>query len=250
MRKIASLLLMAVVLVSCSDIVQFNDPGLQAYKDNVLWKANQMSAQESAATGQLTIVANNISETLSLDVASSVVGTYYFGTENQSTNATFTALIDGTSTVFSTEPIDGAVAAAQTPLLNVGANYTSDCTLVNGEYVCNTSHETTSTGNGSGLKVAIITAAGKVTQVKIASPGNFYAPGDIITISGGNGAAKFKVLNTMGSNGEIEITENDGKTISGTFKFNAVKNGINPQITDLLNFQYGAFYKLPITVVP
>lgn len=241
---------MTIAIVSCSDVVQFNNPGFQGYKDNVLWKATQITAQESATTGTLNIVANNSSETLKLNVQSSDTGTYYFGSDDADTKATFTTTIDGASIVYATEAIEGAVAAAQTPLINVGANYTSDCTLVNGEYVCETSHQTTTTGNGSGLKVAIITAAGKVTQVKIASPGNYYAPGDIITITGGNGAAKFKVLNIMGSNGEIEITENDGKTISGKFKFNAVKNPTNPQISDILNFQYGEFYKVPITPAP
>lgn len=209
-----------------------------------------MTATESATAGTVSIVAINSGETLKIDAQSSEVGTYYFGTSNQATKATFSTSIDGAATVFTTAPIAGQVAGVETPLINVGTNYTSDCTLVNGEYVCNTSHQTTTTGAGAGLKVAIITSAGKVTQVKIASPGNYYSPGDIITITGGNGAAKFKVLNIMGSNGEIEITENDGKTISGKFKFNAIKNPLNPQISDILNFQYGEFYKVPITPAP
>lgn len=250
MKKIVSLVFTAIVLVSCSNVVQFNNPGFQGYKDNAFWRATQITATKSATTGKMIIVATNADETLKLDVQSSAVGTYYFGSEDQSTKATLTTTVDGVSTIFATESIVGAVAAAQTPLINVGSNYTTDCTLVNGEYVCNTSHQTTTTGNGSGLKVAVITASGKITQVKIASPGNNYTPGDIITVSGGNGAAKFKVLNTMGSNGEIKIIENNGTTISGKFKFNAVKNPLNPQIADILNFQYGDFYEIPITQTP
>jgi hypothetical protein len=250
MKNTAYLVLLSILFYSCANDVQFSNPGFQGYKDNVLWKTNQMTATESATAGTVSIVAINSGETLKIDAQSSEVGTYYFGTSNQATKATFSTSIDGAATVFTTAAITGQVAGVETPLINVGTNYTSDCTLVNGEYVCNTSHQTTTTGTGAGLKVAIITSAGKVTQVKIASPGNYYKPGDIITISGGNGAAKFKVLNIMGSNGEIEITENDGKTISGKFKFNAVKNPTNPQISDILNFQYGEFYKVPITPAP
>ncbi|MGM8361612.1 DUF6252 family protein [Flavobacterium sp. ARAG 55.4] len=51
-------------------------------------------------------------------------------------------------------------------------------------------------------------------------------------------------------NGQIEITEYDdvNKTISGTFKFNLENTFDNPLAGPTLNFQYGVFYKVPVTV--
>ncbi|GIZ09064.1 DUF6252 family protein [Flavobacterium sp. UMI-01] len=49
--------------------------------------------------------------------------------------------------------------------------------------------------------------------------------------------------------GQISITEYDttNKTISGTFRFNAINTAINPTTGTTLNFQEGVFYKIPIT---
>lgn len=48
--------------------------------------------------------------------------------------------------------------------------------------------------------------------------------------------------------GQIVITEYDqvGGTVSGTFKFNAVNSSNNPLAGELLNFQQGIFYKVPL----
>jgi hypothetical protein len=50
--------------------------------------------------------------------------------------------------------------------------------------------------------------------------------------------------------GQIVITEYDpvGKTISGTFKFNLINTFDNPLVGPTLNFQYGVFYKIPVTI--
>jgi hypothetical protein len=50
-------------------------------------------------------------------------------------------------------------------------------------------------------------------------------------------------------NGHIVITDHDAlnKTVSGTFKFNAVNSSSNSQLSKpILNFQSGVFYKVPI----
>ncbi|TDE05876.1 DUF6252 family protein [Flavobacterium sandaracinum] len=51
-------------------------------------------------------------------------------------------------------------------------------------------------------------------------------------------------------NGEIVITEYDDEanTVSGTFKFNAENTDGNPLVGDVLNFQQGVFYKIPISL--
>jgi hypothetical protein len=48
--------------------------------------------------------------------------------------------------------------------------------------------------------------------------------------------------------GEIVIEDYDAvnKTVTGTFKFNAVNVNNNPLAGPLLNFQYGHFYKVPV----
>jgi len=53
----------------------------------------------------------------------------------------------------------------------------------------------------------------------------------------------------IGGEGQIVITEFDNvnKTISGTFRFNAVNHLDNPLGGEILNFQQGVFYKVPVT---
>jgi hypothetical protein len=49
--------------------------------------------------------------------------------------------------------------------------------------------------------------------------------------------------------GEIVIEEYDAvnKTVTGTFKFNAENINNNPLAGPILNFQYGKFYKVPLS---
>ena len=49
--------------------------------------------------------------------------------------------------------------------------------------------------------------------------------------------------------GQIVIEEYDAvkNTVSGTFKFNAENIYNNPLVGPVLNFQYGRFYKIPVT---
>lgn len=49
--------------------------------------------------------------------------------------------------------------------------------------------------------------------------------------------------------GDIVIEEYDAvnKTVTGTFKFNAVNVNNNPLAGPILNFQYGHFYKVPVS---
>lgn len=49
-------------------------------------------------------------------------------------------------------------------------------------------------------------------------------------------------------NGEIVIEEYDAanKTVTGTFKFNAENINNNPLAGQILNYQYGKFYKVPV----
>jgi len=62
-----------------------------------------------------------------------------------------------------------------------------------------------------------------------------------------NNVPIFKAGNGIGD-GEIVIEKYDAvnKTVTGTFKFNAVNVTNNPLAGPILNFQYGHFYKVPV----
>jgi hypothetical protein len=47
--------------------------------------------------------------------------------------------------------------------------------------------------------------------------------------------------------GEIVITNYDGVTMSGTFRFNAINTINNSDQPNAVNFNKGNFYKIPIT---
>lgn len=250
MKKIVSYLTFAVLLFSCSDEVKFNNPGLQAYRDDVLFKPLEVTAYQSASTGNIRIVATAQDEELELKAVSSAKGTYYFGTTNNSNKAIYTSNFNDIPLSYATLALAGPVSKMNTFMASTGSGYTADCVLQDGVWVCGTSHQTTTTGSGTGLTLSTITnSSGAVTAVRVASPGNNYAPGDLVTITGGATAATIRVLNTTSSNGEIAITDNNGG-LTGTFKLNAIQTSANPYANDLVNFQYGSFYKLPVISEP
>lgn len=250
MKRFLSLFIIALAFSSCQEDVKFNNPGFQGLKDDVFWRANDARAYVDAS-GKLRIEALTAYEIMTLNTSSANVGTYVLGTTNANNSATYSSNFNNVALEYATTPITGPVNSVA--VINGGTGYTSDCELQpapnpNNLYSCSSSHDTTG-GSGSGLKVAIIENAGVVSSViRVASQGNGYAPGDIVTVSLGNVNCKLKVLNTVSSNGEIEITKYDdvNKTISGKFKFNAANSNGSPFGGPILNFQYGEFYKIPI----
>lgn len=249
MKKLFSLIAI-IALTSCSDDVKFNNPGFQGFRDDILFRGIDVKAYQSAS-GAITIEALGQDEQVNLNIASSAIGTYYLGTTNTSNRASYTSSFGDNDLSYATDPISGSVARVENTMVSGGTGYTSDCTQQpSGQYTCGSSHATTTTGSGIGLTVSLITNNGVVTSVRLASPGNNYMAGDLITVTGGDNNAQFRVLNVEGSNGDIEITENIDGTISGTFKFNAVKNNDNPFGNNIVNFQNGAFYKIPLIPVP
>lgn len=238
MKKIASLIIVLILLSSCQEDVQFNNPGFQAYRDGVLFRGIDVKALKSAS-GKITLQALAQDEELSLNVSNSTVGTYFLGTTNTNNLATYSSSFNDVILEYATIVISGPVAKIVTPLISGGSTYVTGTGIA------------TTGGSGSGLTVkTTVNASGTITEIKISSPGINYISGDVITVTGGNNLAKFRVLNVEGSNGEITITENDGATISGVFKFNAIINNGNSEANELVNFQYGEFYKVPIIAVP
>lgn len=232
MKKIILLFLTGIALVSCGKDVEFNNPAMQSRLNDTFWKATSFTASKSAATGQLTITGNAAVGAMFLKTASVSKGTYVLGTINQTNRASYDRADGSGSTAFSTEV---TLSSVNKILLSApGTGYT-DANLV-----------TTTGGSGSGLKVNITTnaATGAITAVVVNASGDGYRAGDLITITGGNNNAKITVQNVLKSNGEIQITENTGTTISGNYKFTAFDavSGETIQCRD------GIFYKIPLTL--
>jgi hypothetical protein len=227
MKKIFTLLIACAALVSCQDDVMFNNPGFQATVNNALWKATYEKVVLDRS-GSLSIKGMSTSHVLELNLQNSAVGKYVLGTTNQTNKVTFYPIKD-TDAVFSTGLTSAPVSAVH--VTSGGSGYATSSLVP------------TSGGSGAGLKVNITAnSSGVVTAVQINVAGEGYEPGDIVTINGGGNNAQFEVVSVAKSGGEIIITENTGKTISGTFKFTAFEEATG----DVVSCREGIFYKLPI----
>ncbi len=60
-------------------------------------------------------------------------------------------------------------------------------------------------------------------------------------------AAEFNYETAIGvGDGQIIVSEYDGKIISGTFRFNAINTDPNSSAQHIVNMQNGVFYRVPI----
>lgn len=75
MRKIATLLIAVLTLVSCGDEVEFSTPALQGNKNYELWRAEFFNAS-IGQNGVLTITGGNNIEDISFVLPSANTGTY------------------------------------------------------------------------------------------------------------------------------------------------------------------------------
>jgi hypothetical protein len=235
MKKFLSLILVGIAFAGCQEDLKSNNPGLQALKDDVFWRANDVRAYVSAS-GHLSIEGLNEFEELVLNTNNANPGYYYFGTTDQFTSASYSSNFDDIELNYATLVVPGPVAAIATPYLSGGTGYTSGTGVA------------TSGGSGSGLTVTTTASGGAITNITISTQGSDYVAGDIITVVGGGNNCRFRILNIQGSNGEIHITEFDNlnMTVSGKFKFNAVNTDGNPAGGPIVNYQYGEFYRVPV----
>lgn len=234
MKRFLPLLIVILAFSSCQEDVRFSNPGFQALKDDVFWRANDARAYISV-TGKLTIEALTQYEALTLNTNSAIVGTYILGTTNANNTASYSSNFEGIELEYATIAVPGP--ASSVGIVNGGTGYVSASSVV------------TTGGTGSGLTVNItVNTSGVVTTITLSSKGSGYMAGDLITVAGGNVNCKFRVTNVQNSNGEIKITEYDNVnfTVSGKFKFNAANANNSPFGGPILNFQYGEFYKIPI----
>lgn len=88
MKKIVSIVVLLVTLVSCQEEVSFNNPSFEGYKDNVLWRAKGTEAIYTPADSTLIIKAYKGLELVTLKAYPILTATdgvnFYFQ------NATFT----------------------------------------------------------------------------------------------------------------------------------------------------------------
>jgi hypothetical protein len=224
MKKFLFLFLSAIVFTSCEKSVEFNNPAFQGLIDNSIWKATSFSATKSAS-GTLVIKGVGAAGNVELNLNSTALGTRVLGTTNVSNFASYTLNAFNYTTGITASPANKIILSAG------GTGYAT------------TKFVLTAGGSGSGLKVDIeANTNGVVTSVVVNAPGNNYKAGDIVTIASGNANAKFIVQNVANSNGEITITQYDGATISGNFKFTAYDAG-NRKTSVCQN---GVFYKIPV----
>jgi hypothetical protein len=228
MKKLISLLAVAILLSSCEQDIQTNTPAFQAKKNDVFWRSNNAKVSIDV-DGRMIISAYNQNETVTLKTASTVPGVYVLGTNNQDNFATYTNNINGFSDFYDTGLYSGPAFKVSSIISNGTA------------YLTNATGAQTTGGSGSGLRVATQATNGIVTSITVVSRGIGYRPGDLVTIVGGNNNATFRVLNTQQSNGEIEIEEVENGLFTGKYKFNAVNAA-----GDVINYSEGVFYKIPI----
>lgn len=88
------------VLTSCEDQVKFNNPAVQALKDNVLWSSTLFTAVQSS-DGSLTIEAYQKNDILTLKTGSIETKTYILG-DNDINKVELVTTKGDAATVFST----------------------------------------------------------------------------------------------------------------------------------------------------
>ena len=125
--------------------------------------------------------------------------------------------------------------------------------------------DATATVSGTSITISAVTLIDNVTLI-MPVPGKTVKPleeNTFITHTLGVNNARKALYNFADSgvelnyetginsgDGEITISEYDGNFISGTFRFNAVNNDEESEAAELVNYQEGVFYKVPVTTVP
>ena len=100
MKKVLSIIVLLVALTSCEEDVKFNDPAVQALKDNELWRATAFSAVRGG-NNSLTVTATNGFETVTLRTSSITPGDYELGL-NENSRASYVLSADGIEMAYRT----------------------------------------------------------------------------------------------------------------------------------------------------
>lgn len=233
MKKLFSLIVILVAFSSCSDEVSVPAPGFQVYKDDVLWRGTDFKAYIHT-DGHMRIVGFMGNEQVELSIADSEEGSYYLASTEEANFARYTTPFNNETLNYLTYDADGPILNLNNPMLAAGSGYAIGFSIA-----------TSTSGDGTGLRVnTTVDDNGAVKGVTISSPGSGYKPGDILTVTGGDGNAVFKITS------EVQLTNFNELGVSGTFRFAAKNATFNPFVNDLVSFQYGAFHNIPVTFVP
>jgi hypothetical protein len=152
----------------------------------------------------------------------------------------------------------GLASCSQDIVLN---NTKSFQGIMNNEF-WKTTDATATIGSGNSLNIVAVTLIDQMT-LKVPLPATLVRQKDAnsyITYALGASdlkkASYTKTLNNVTTNyqtgfgigdGQIVITDYDGFTISGTYRFNAKNTNTASSEAPVLNLQNGVFYKIPIT---
>jgi hypothetical protein len=229
-RIIFTLLGISLLLTSCQQEIETNnEPGFLSKKNGEIWQSEALTVKKNGSA--LVIEVSNGLEKIFLNTSSTSVGTYVFGTSNASNLGIFTQNIDGTLVTYKTNVVEGPVKSIF-GIVNSGLLYVSGIA------------NTTSTGNGQGLRVKTTVTNGVIQSIDLAAPGQGYKSGDLVTILGGNNSAVISVKDVISSNGFVKITKNIGGIIEGQFQFTAKRIDSHPFAEETVTFSNGNFYNL------
>lgn len=227
MKKIIALMGCVIMVTSCVNETQVNNPAFQAKLNDINWKSQETSLA-IGPNGGLIITALRGNEELVLTTSSANPGTYLLGTTNEANFASYSLKSGINTTTYDTGAFPGP--AFVTRKLTSGNGYANDDSAL------------TTGGSGSGLVFRItVNSIGAILTDTIKARGANYVTGDVVTVEGGNNNATFRVVNTQQSNGEVVIEKVEDGKYTGSFKLNAVNDS-----GEVVTFSQGIFYRLPL----
>lgn len=100
MKKILSLLVLLVAFASCEEDIKFNNPAVQALKDNELWRATEFSAVKSG--NSVIITAKNDVETVVLKMNAPAPESVHELGVDETNKATYQLSVDGVDDFYQT----------------------------------------------------------------------------------------------------------------------------------------------------
>lgn len=100
MRKILSLLVLLVAFTSCEEDIKFNNPAVQALKDNEPWRATTFKAEKTGNT--VIVTASNDIETVVLYINAPAPESVHELGVNELNRATYEFAVDGLGDSYAT----------------------------------------------------------------------------------------------------------------------------------------------------
>ena len=223
MKKIGTLLLLALSFTSCINDVTLNDPAFATYINGTYKQAKQASISLNG-NGGLVLTASFDEGILTINTTDVIIGTYFAGSQDQSTFSSYL----GINGAFTSQAVGGP--AYLTSLITPGSGYS------------NATNVLTTGGSGSGLLLDIeANTNGEIIDYTVVARGSNYLAGDIVTVDLGNQNAEIEVINVQQSNGVINITNYENGLYTGTFSLNLTDDDGNTT-----TFSDGNFYRIPL----